>query len=493
MSYVLALDQGTTSTRAIIFDKSGVAVACAQQEFKQLYPRPAWVEHAPNDIMGSVVGVISEALVRAGLTAAEISAMGITNQRETTFVWDKKTGKPVCNAIVWQCRRTADYCEKLKADGFAEKIYNKTGLVPDAYFSATKIKWILDNIEGARARAERGELLFGTVDTFILWQLSKGRIFATDYTNASRTMLFNIHSLEWDVELLRLFDIPRCMLPEVKPSGYRYGETDRSFFGSPIPVCGVAGDQQAALFGQACFKAGDVKNTYGTGCFLLMNTGRRAVKSRNGLVTTLAAGLTDKPDYVLEGSVFVGGAVVQWLRDEMKAIATAEDSERLARSVEDSGGVYVVPAFTGLGAPYWDAEARGTITGITRGTTTAHIVRAALEAIAYEVCDLVTAMEKDSGMKLTRLAVDGGACANDFLMQFQSDILSCEAVRPRVAETTALGAAYLAGLCTGVWNGTEEIQQNAAVDKIFTPNMPELTRFKLLEGWKNAVLKTRAK
>lgn len=493
MSYVLALDQGTTSTRAIIFDKSGAAVACAQQEFKQLYPRPAWVEHAPNDIMGSVVGVISEALVRAGLTAAEISAMGITNQRETTFVWDKKTGKPVCNAIVWQCRRTADYCEKLKADGFAEKIYNKTGLVPDAYFSATKIKWILDNIEGARARAERGELLFGTVDTFILWQLSKGRIFATDYTNASRTMLFSIHSLEWDAELLRLFDIPRCMLPEVKPSGYRYGETDRSFFGSPIPVCGVAGDQQAALFGQACFKAGDVKNTYGTGCFLLMNTGRRAVKSRNGLVTTLAAGLTDKPDYVLEGSVFVGGAVVQWLRDEMKAIATAEDSERLARSIEDSGGVYVVPAFTGLGAPYWDAEARGTITGITRGTTTAHIVRAALEAIAYEVCDLVTAMEKDSGMKLTRLAVDGGACANDFLMQFQSDILSCEAVRPRVAETTALGAAYLAGLCTGVWNGTEEIQQNSAVDKIFTPNMPELTRFKLLEGWKNAVLKTRAK
>lgn len=493
MSYVLALDQGTTSTRAIIFDKSGAAVACAQQEFKQLYPRPAWVEHAPNDIMGSVVGVISEALVRAGLTAAEISAMGITNQRETTFVWDKKTGKPVCNAIVWQCRRTADYCEKLKADGFAEKIYNKTGLVPDAYFSATKIKWILDNIEGARARAERGELLFGTVDTFILWQLSKGRIFATDYTNASRTMLFNIHSLEWDVELLRLFDIPRCMLPEVKPSGYRYGETDKSFFGSPIPICGVAGDQQAALFGQACFKAGDVKNTYGTGCFLLMNTGRRAVKSRNGLVTTLAAGLTDKPDYVLEGSVFVGGAVVQWLRDEMKAIATAEDSERLARSVEDSGGVYVVPAFTGLGAPYWDAEARGTITGITRGTTTAHIVRAALEAIAYEVCDLVTAMEKDSGMKLTRLAVDGGACANDFLMQFQSDILSCEAVRPKVAETTALGAAYLAGLCKGVWNGTEEIKQNAAADKIFTPNMPELTRFKLLEGWKNAVLKTRAK
>lgn len=493
MKYVLALDQGTTSTRAIVFDKGGNIIARAQQEFNQIYPKPGWVEHSPQDIMGSTVAVVGEALVRANATAHDICAIGITNQRETTLVWDKKTGKPVCNAIVWQCRRTADYCEKLKADGFAEKIYNKTGLVPDAYFSATKIKWILDNIEGARARAERGELLFGTVDTFILWQLSKGRIFATDYTNASRTMLFNIHSLEWDVELLRLFDIPRCMLPEVKPSGYRYGETDKSFFGSPIPICGVAGDQQAALFGQACFKAGDVKNTYGTGCFLLMNTGRRAVKSRNGLVTTLAAGLTDKPDYVLEGSVFVGGAVVQWLRDEMKAIATAEDSERLARSVADSGGVYVVPAFTGLGAPYWDAEARGTITGITRGTTTAHIVRAALEAIAYEVCDLVTAMEKDSGMKLTRLAVDGGACANDFLMQFQSDILSCEAVRPRVAETTALGAAYLAGLCTGVWKGTEEIQQNAAVDKIFTPNMPELTRFKLLEGWKNAVLKTRAK
>lgn len=490
MSYVLALDQGTTSTRAIIFDKSGAAVACAQQEFKQLYPRPAWVEHAPNDIMGSVVGVISEVLVRAGLTAAEISAMGITNQRETTFVWDKKTGKPVCNAIVWQCRRTADYCEKLKSDGFAEKIYNKTGLVPDAYFSATKIKWILDNIEGARARAERGELLFGTVDTFILWQLSKGRIFATDYTNASRTMLFNIHSLEWDVELLRLFDIPRCMLPEVKPSGYRYGETDKSFFGSPIPVCGVAGDQQAALFGQACFKAGDVKNTYGTGCFLLMNTGRRAVKSRNGLVTTLAAGLTDKPDYVLEGSVFVGGAVVQWLRDEMKVIATAEDSERLARSVEDSGGVYVVPAFTGLGAPYWDAEARGTITGITRGTTTAHIVRAALEAIAYEVCDLVTAMEKDSGMKLTRLAVDGGACKNDFLMQFQSDILNCEVVRPKVAETTALGAAYLAGLNAGYWADENEIKKNVFAERSFKPRMTDGERSSLLKGWKKAVGRT---
>lgn len=493
MKYVLALDQGTTSTRAIIFDTKGAIVASAQQEFPQIYPKLGWVEHSPKDIMGSAVGVISEALVRANLTAAEISAMGITNQRETTFVWDKKTGKPVCNAIVWQCRRTADYCEKLKKDGFAEKIYNKTGLVPDAYFSATKIKWILDNIEGARERAERGELLFGTVDTFILWQLSKGRIFATDYTNASRTMLFNIHTLKWDTELLRLFDIPSAMLPEVHPSGYCFGETDKSFFGSPIPVCGVAGDQQAALFGQTCFKAGDVKNTYGTGCFLLMNTGNKSVKSRNGLITTLGAGLSDKPDYVLEGSVFVGGAVVQWLRDEMKVISSAEDSENKARSVADSGGVYVVPAFTGLGAPYWDADARGTITGITRGTTTAHIVRAALEAIAYEVYDLVAAMENDAGIKLARLAVDGGACKNDFLMQFQSDILNCEAVRPKVAETTALGAAYLAGLCKGVWNGLEEIKKNNALDKVFTPNMSDLTRFELLNGWKNAVLKTRAK
>ena len=493
MDYVLALDQGTTSTRAIIFDTNGGIVASAQQEFRQLYPKLGWVEHSPKDIMGSAVGVISEALVRANLTAAEISAMGITNQRETTFVWDRKTGKPVCNAIVWQCRRTADYCKKLKDDGFAEKIYNKTGLVPDAYFSATKIKWILDNIDGARARAERGELLFGTVDTFILWQLSKGRIFATDYTNASRTMLFNIHSLKWDTELLRLFDIPFSMLPEVHPSGHFYGETDKSFFGSPIPVCGVAGDQQAALFGQTCFEAGDVKNTYGTGCFLLMNTGRRAVKSRNGLVTTLGAGLTDKPDYVLEGSVFVGGAVVQWLRDEMKIISSAEDSENKARSVADSGGVYIVPAFTGLGAPYWDAEARGTVTGITKGTTPAHIVRAALEGIAYEVCDLVEAMEKDAGIKLARLAVDGGACKNDFLMQFQADILNCEAVRPRVAETTALGAAYLAGLCKGVWKGPDEIKKNTALDRVFTPNMTELTRFELLNGWKNAVLKTRAK
>lgn len=493
MSYVLALDQGTTSTRAIIFDKSGAAVACAQQEFKQLYPQPAWVEHAPNDIMGSVVGVISEALVRAGLTAAEISAMGITNQRETTFVWDKKTGKPVCNAIVWQCRRTADYCDRLKKEGFAEKIYNKTGLVPDAYFSATKIKWILDNVDGARARAERGELAFGTVDTFLLWQLSKGRIFATDYTNASRTMLFNIHTLKWDAELLRLFDIPQSMLPQVFPSSHLYGCTDAGFFGSPIPVCGVVGDQQAALFGQLCTKAGDVKNTYGTGCFLLMNTGSKSVKSQNGLVTTLGATADGKPCYVLEGSVFVGGAVVQWLRDGLKIISASEDSEAQALKVKDSGGVYVVPAFTGLGAPYWDAAARGTITGITRGTLREHIVRAALEGIAYEVCDLVAAMEKDAGIKINSLAVDGGACKNGFLMQFQSDVLNCKVIRPKVAETTALGAAYLAGLNAGYWRGLEEIKKNAEAEKVFAPKMEEEERQTLLNGWRAALRQTLAK
>lgn len=492
MKYILALDQGTTSTRAIVFDRNCNIVSEAQREFGQIYPKPGWVEHSPQDIMGSAVAVIGEALVRANITAADVAAMGITNQRETTLVWDKKTGKPVYNAIVWQCRRTSACCEELKQAGLAEKIYKKTGLVPDAYFSATKIKWILDNVKGARERAERGELAFGTVDTFILWQLSKGRIFATDYTNASRTMLFDIHALKWDTELLNLFNIPESMLPEVRASGFPFGTTDAGFFGSPIPVCGIAGDQQAALFGQLCLNAGDVKNTYGTGCFLLMNTGRKAVKSRNGLVTTLAASLGGKPDYVLEGSVFVGGAAVQWLRDEMKIISSADDSEAQALSVADSGGVYVVPAFTGLGAPYWDAEARGTVTGITRGTTRAHIVRATLEGIAYEVCDLVQAMEKDAGIKITRLAVDGGACKNGFLMQFQSDILNCEAVRPKITETTALGAAYLAGLTAGYWSGIDEIRKNNPAEKVFIPNMPELTRVNLLEGWRKAVRKTRA-
>ena len=487
--YVLAIDQGTTSTRAIIFDKSANIVSSAQQEFPQIYPELGWVEHSPEDILSSAVAVVKLALARANLSAKDIAAIGVTNQRETTLVWDKKTGQPVYNAIVWQCRRTADYCANLKREGFSEKIYNKTGLVPDAYFSATKIKWILDNVDGARERAERGELAFGTVDTYLLWQLSKGRIFATDYTNASRTMLFNIHTLKWDDELLRLFDIPESMLPEVCPSSHSYGYTDAAVFGAPVPICGVAGDQQAALFGQLCVNSGDVKNTYGTGCFLLMNTGKKAVKSQNGLVTTLGATADNKPCYVLEGSVFVGGAIVQWLRDEMKIISSSADSETQAVKVKDSGGVYVVPALTGLGAPYWNSSARGTITGITRGTTREHIIRASLEGIAYEVCDLVQAMQKDAGVKIVRLAVDGGACNNNFLMQFQSDILNCTSVRPKIAETTALGAAYLAGLCVGYWHNLDEIKSNFAVEREFVPEMGELERITLLDGWRKAVKK----
>lgn len=489
MKYILALDQGTTSTRAIVFDKKGDIVARAQQEFRQIYPHPGWVEHSPQDIMASVMAVIGEVLVRAGVTASDIAAIGITNQRETTIVWDKSTGKPVFNAIVWQCRRTADYCEKLKEWGFAEKIYNKTGLVPDAYFSATKIKWILDNVDGARAAAERGELAFGTVDSYILWQLTGGKTFATDYTNASRTMLFNIHTLEWDEELLRLFDIPASMLPQVHASGYFYGKVQGGVL-ADVPVCSLVGDQQAALFGQLCTSEGDVKNTYGTGCFLLMNTGSRAVKSCNGLVTTLGATLS-KPCYVLEGSVFAGGAAVQWLRDGLKIISSAAESEELARSVDGNDGVYVVPAFTGLGAPYWDAQARGIITGLTRGSTRGHIVRATLESVAYQVSDLVAAMEKDAGIKITRLAVDGGASENGFLMQFQSDILGCEAVRPKIAETTALGAAYLAGLKAGFWKNIEEIGENRSGEKVYSPDMPAQTRLGLLEGWKKAVGKAR--
>lgn len=492
MKYVLSLDQGTTSTRAIVFDCNGKVISKAQQEFKQIYPKAGWVEHSPQDILGSTVAVIGESLVRANLSAADISAIGITNQRETTIVWDRRTGKPVYNAIVWQCRRTSDFCNRLKQDGFAEKIYNKTGLVPDAYFSATKIKWILDNVDGARELAERGYLAFGTVDTFLLWHLSKGKIFATDYTNASRTMLFNVHTLKWDDELIRLFDIPKNMLPAVYPSGHFYGYTDGGLFGAPIPVCGVAGDQQASLFGHLCTNAGDVKNTYGTGCFLLMNTGKKAVKSANGLLTTLSACVGGKPDYVLEGSVFVGGAIVQWLRDGLKIISSADESQTLAQSVADNGGVYVVPALTGLGAPYWDGGARGTITGITRGTTAAHIVRAALEGIAFEVCDLVNAMQKDAGIAVTSLAVDGGACANDFLMQFQADILGCKVLRPAIAETTSLGAAYLAGLTAGVWKNVEQIRKNNVTERVYTPNMAELTRIEQLNNWQKAVRQTRA-
>lgn len=489
----MAIDQGTTSSRAVIFDCGGKIVSLAQKEFRQIYPAPGWVEHSPKDIMGSVMAVVAESLARAEISAEQIQAIGITNQRETTLVWDKKTGKPVCNAIVWQCRRTADYCEKLKRDGFAEKIYNKTGLVPDAYFSATKIKWILDNVPRARERAEKGELLFGTVDCFLMWQLSKGGIFATDYTNAARTMLFNIHTLQWDRELLTLLDIPESMLPEVKPSGSNFGFTHKSVFGAAVPICAAVGDQQSALFGQLCLNAGDVKNTYGTGCFLLMNTGDKAVKSGNGLVTTLGACSGGRPPYVLEGSVFVGGAVVQWLRDGLKLIDCAEQTEEISRSVADNGGVYIVPAFTGLGAPYWDADARGTITGITRGTTSAHIVRACLESIAYQVNDIIESMRKDSGIKISRLAVDGGASANNFLMQFQADVSGCEISRPETVETTAYGAAYLAGLESRFWKDIDEIRSLKRGGTNFTPQMTAEQRAKLSEGWRAAVGHTLAK
>lgn len=493
MKYILALDQGTTSSRAIVFDKQGNILGKAQQEFPQIYPKPGWVEHDPHDIYGSQVGVIVEALIRANVSATDIAAIGITNQRETTFVWDKNTGKPVYNAIVWQCRRTADYCEKLKEDGLADMIYEKTGLVLDAYFSATKLKWILDNVEGVRARAEKGDLLFGTVDTYIMWQLSRGRIFATDYTNACRTMLFNIHTLTWDDDLLKLFDIPRCMLPDVHPSGYNYGMTDETFIGREIPICSVVGDQQAALFGHLAVEEGDVKNTYGTGCFLLMNTGHKPVKSTNGLVTTLGASLDDKPPYVLEGSVFIGGAINQWLRDEMRMIKQAAETENYAKKVPDTNGVYIVPSFTGLGAPYWDPDARGTITGVTRGTQKEHFIRAALEAIDYQVYDLVNAMQRDANVKIKSLNVDGGASANNFLMQFQADILNATVVRPKVTETTALGACYLAGLCIGYWKDVADIRANIKVDREFQPKMTDERRRELVEGWAKAVRQARCK
>lgn len=493
MKYILALDQGTTSSRAIVFDKQGNILGKAQQEFPQIYPKPGWVEHDPHDIYGSQVGVIVEALIRANVSATDIAAIGITNQRETTFVWDKNTGKPVYNAIVWQCRRTADYCEKLKEDGLADMIYEKTGLVLDAYFSATKLKWILDNVEGVRARAEKGDLLFGTVDTYIMWQLSRGRIFATDYTNACRTMLFNIHTLTWDDDLLKLFDIPRCMLPEVHPSGYNYGMTDETFIGREIPICSVVGDQQAALFGHLAVEEGDVKNTYGTGCFLLMNTGHKPVKSTNGLVTTLGASLDDKPPYVLEGSVFIGGAINQWLRDEMRMIKQAAETENYAKKVPDTNGVYIVPSFTGLGAPYWDPDARGTITGVTRGTQKEHFIRAALEAIDYQVYDLVNAMQRDANVKIKSLNVDGGASANNFLMQFQADIINATVVRPKVTETTALGACYLAGLCIGYWKDVADIRANIKIDREFQPKMTDERRRELVEGWAKAVRQARCK
>ena len=491
--YILSLDQGTTSSRAIIFDENGEIKARAQAEYAQIYPHEGWVEHDPVEIYSSVAAVASEAVARLGIGRSEISAIGITNQRETTIVWDKKTGAPVYNAIVWQCRRTAEMCDKLRADGMSDTIYKKTGLPIDAYFSATKIKWILDNVDGARARAERGELLFGTVDTYLMWRLSAGRIFATDYSNASRTQLFNIHTLTWDEDLLSLFGVPRKMLPEVLPSSGIFGYTDEKEFGAKIPIAGVAGDQQAALFGQRCFTRGSAKNTFGTGCFLLMNTGGEAVESKHGLITTLAAMRDNTPQYALEGSVFVGGAVVQWLRDEMQLVRTAAETESRALSVPDTLGMYIVPAFVGLGAPYWNSYARGTVTGITRGANKDHFVRAALESISYQVNDVLSAMEKDfgeaSGMDKAKLSVDGGASANNFLMQFTADITGHSVVRPAVIESTALGAAYLAGLSVGVYD-INMLMSVRDGDRIFEPKISENTRVKLIDGWREAVKRT---
>jgi len=487
MKYILALDQGTTSSRAIVFDKKGQIKGVVQQEYPQIYPKTGWVEHNPMDILGSQIGVISEVLIRSQVKYNQIDAIGITNQRETTIVWDKNSGQPIYNAIVWQCRRTADYCDYLKTQGYSKTIYDKTGLILDSYFSATKIKWILDNVDGAREKAENGDLLFGTVDTYLMWHLSGGKIHATDYTNASRTMLFNIHNLSWDEELLKLFNIPKSMLPKVYPSGYKFGLTSKEVIGFEVPICGVVGDQQGALFGQLCINKGEAKNTYGTGCFMLMNTGAECIKSKNGLVTTLAASLNDKPDYVLEGSVFVGGAIVQWLRDELKIIPDSASSEKYAMEVKDTNGVYLVPAFVGLGAPYWDSEARGTIVGLTRGANKNHLIRASLESIAYQVRDSIEAMQKDLGIKMTSLKVDGGASQNNFLMQFQSNILNCNVIRPQVVEVTALGAAYLAGLTSGYWNSIDEIIENLKIDKEFTPDINDDERDELVKGWERAI------
>ena len=488
--YILALDQGTTSSRAIIFDKDGQIKSSAQAEYAQIYPHEGWVEHDPVEIYSSIAAVASEAIARLNISRSDLAAIGITNQRETAIVWDKRTGKPVYNAIVWQCRRTAEYCDKLKADGLGDMIYQKTGLPIDAYFSATKIKWILDNVDGARARAERGDLLFGTVDTYLMWKLSDGRIFATDYTNASRTMLYNIHTLKWDDDLLKLFGIPSCMLPKVLPSSGIFGTTSDNAFGAKVPIAGVAGDQQAALFGQRCFAPGTAKNTFGTGCFLLMNTGTQAIASKHGLITTLAAMRDSTPQYALEGSVFVGGAVVQWLRDEMQLVRSAAETEKHAQSVPDTLGMYIVPAFVGLGAPYWDSYARGTVTGITRGAGKDHFIRAALESIAYQVNDVLTAMEKDCmALGEKKLAVDGGAAANNFLMQFTADITGHTVVRPAVVESTALGAAYLAGLATGLYD-MQTLSAPQKGDAVFVPEMSEERRSFLLNGWLNAVKMT---
>lgn len=485
--YIMALDLGTTSCRCIIFDKNGRICSAAQKEFTQYFPQPGWVEHDAEEIWATQTGLMYEAMSKIDITINEIAGIGITNQRETTVLWDKETGRPVHKAIVWQCRRTAGYCDELKKLGMAEFFRSKTGLVLDAYFSATKLRWLLDNAIGARERAEKGKLLFGTVDSWIIWKLTGGKVHVTDYSNASRTMLFNIHTLKWDEEILRVLKIPQKILPEVKPSSHVYGYTDSKLFGREVPIAGAGGDQQCALFGQTCFERGEVKNTYGTGGFMLMNTGTAPVNSHNGLVTTIAWGVDDKVEYALEGSIFVAGAAVQWLRDELGLIRNAAESEVLAKSVPDANGCYVVPAFVGLGAPYWDQYARGAIVGLTRGVNRNHIVRATLESIAYQVNDVLMAMQEDSGMPITSLRVDGGACDNDFLMQFQADILNTSVVRPYCIETTAMGAAYLAGLAVGYWRSKEEILANHVIAAEFKPQMGQAKRESLLQGWHNAV------
>lgn len=485
--YIMALDAGTTSNRCILFDKTGKMCSVAQREFTQYFPKPGWVEHDADEIWASQLGVAVEAMNKIGATADDIAGIGITNQRETVIVWNKNTGEPIYHAIVWQCRRTSEYCDELKAKGLTETFREKTGLVIDAYFSGTKIKWILDHVSGAKELAEQGELLFGTVETWLIWKLTKGRVHVTDYSNASRTMLFNINTLEWDEEILDELQIPRSMLPKVAPSSEIYGVTDASFLGGEIPIAGAAGDQQAALFGQTCFEAGEAKNTYGTGCFLLMNTGEKPVFSKNGLVTTVAWGLDGTVNYALEGSIFVAGAAIQWLRDEMRLIDSAEDSEYMANKVADTNGCYVVPAFTGLGAPHWDQYARGTIVGITRGVNKYHIIRATLESLAYQVNDVLSAMKADSGIELAALKVDGGASANNTLMQIQSDIIDAPVNRPHCVETTAMGAAYLAGLAVGYWNSLEDIRKNWKIDKCFVPNITTDERQKRIKGWNKAV------
>jgi glycerol kinase len=483
----MSLDQGTTSSRCILFDKKGTVCAVAQKEFTQLYPKVGWVEHNPREIWSSQISVAAEAMAMLGIKSDNIASIGITNQRETTIVWNRHTGEPIYNAIVWQCHRTADMIKELKTDGFDQVILKKTGLIPDAYFSGTKIKWILDHVEGARKAANQGDLLFGTVDTWLIWNLTKGRVHATDYTNASRTMLFDIHNLCWDEEILTRFNIPKSMLPKVQASSSVFGHTEEGLLGGEITISGVAGDQQAALFGQCCFEEGEVKNTYGTGCFLLMNIGTSAIASQNGLLTTIAAGVEGKVEYALEGSVFVAGAAIQWLRDEQRMIKNASLTEEYAKSVPDTAGVYVVPAFTGLGAPYWNPYARGTIVGITRGFNKEHMVRATLESLAYQTYDVLKAMEQDAGISLKSLKVDGGASANNFLMQFQADVLDTLVYRPQCIETTALGAAYLAGLAIGYWKDKEEIKENWKLGATFQPSMTEEKRAELLKGWKKAV------